>query len=68
MTENIAVLLLTHVNYRSGKVYDMKTITAKAHTLGIVVIWDLSHSIGVVRLFHLKIATLILQSDVHINT
>lgn len=45
---DVAVLLLSHVNFRSGALYDMKTITAQAHAKGILVIWDLAHSAGVV--------------------
>jgi kynureninase len=50
MNESVAVLLLTHVNYRSGQIYDMQAITKKAHSLGIIVVWDLSHSIGAMPL------------------
>lgn len=47
LDENVAVLLLTHVNFRSGKIHDMKTLTRLAHQKGILVIWDLAHSAGV---------------------
>lgn len=43
----IAVLMLTQVNFRSGKLLDMHRLTDKAHALGILVIWDLAHSAGV---------------------
>jgi kynureninase len=42
----LAVVQLTHVNYRSGRVYDLPGITARTHALGGVVIWDLAHSAG----------------------
>lgn len=47
LDESVAVLLLTHVNFRSGKIHDMKNITQLAHERGILVIWDLAHSAGV---------------------
>lgn len=48
LSDDVAVLLLSHVNFRSGALYDMKLITAQAHARGILVIWDLAHSAGVV--------------------
>lgn len=48
LSDDVAVLLLSHVNFRSGALYDMKEITAQAHARGILVIWDLAHSAGVV--------------------
>lgn len=41
-----AALLLTHTHYKTGRVRDMKAITAAAHAKGVPVIWDLSHSCG----------------------
>ena len=46
LNEDVAVLMLTHVDYRSGRMYDMERLTAKAQSFGIVVIWDLAHSAG----------------------
>lgn len=51
LSEDIAVLTLTHVNYRTSFIYDMETITKRAHELGIIVIWDLSHSVGSIPLY-----------------
>jgi kynureninase len=48
--ETIAVLMLTHVNYRDSSVLDMKVINEHAHKYGVLTIWDLSHSIGIVPL------------------
>jgi kynureninase len=50
ITDETAVVLLTHVNYRTGRMHDMRAITAKAHQHGALVIWDLAHSAGAVPL------------------
>ena len=44
--DDTAVVLLTHVHYKSGRVLDMAAITAAAHARGALVLWDLSHSAG----------------------
>ena len=46
--EGAAVLMLTHVNYRTGAMHDMQAVTARAHAQGALVIWDLAHSAGAV--------------------
>ncbi|HKW82858.1 MAG TPA: kynureninase [Burkholderiaceae bacterium] len=46
LDERLAILMLTHVNYRSGRVLDMAALTRKAHAAGAVAIWDLCHSAG----------------------
>ena len=43
-----AVLMLTHVNYRSGRMHDMATLTRTAHAAGALTVWDLAHSAGAV--------------------
>ena len=48
LNEDVAVVLLTHVNYQTGYMYDMADITAKVHKVGAVTVWDLCHSAGAV--------------------
>ncbi len=48
LDERTAVLMLTHVNYRSGRVHDMAALTRWAHQAGAFAVWDLAHSAGAV--------------------
>ena len=48
--DDTAVVLLTHVHYKSGAMLDMAAITAAAHAAGALVLWDLSHSAGAVEI------------------
>ena len=48
LQKNVAVLMLTHVNYRTGAMLNMKDMTAAAHAVGALAIWDLAHSAGAV--------------------
>ncbi|PRY66984.1 kynureninase [Glaciihabitans tibetensis] len=48
VSDSTAVLVLSHVAYRSGFLADVKEITAVAHESGALVLWDLSHSVGVI--------------------
>lgn len=47
-SETVAVVLLSHVNYRTGYFYDMAAINSKIHAKSALVIWDLCHSVGAV--------------------
>lgn len=48
ITADTAFVLLSHVTFKSGFIYDMQRITELAHRHGALVIWDLSHSAGAV--------------------
>jgi kynureninase len=48
LQKDVAVLMLTHVNYRTGAMLNMKDMTAAAHAVGALTIWDLAHSAGAV--------------------
>ena len=48
LDERCAVLMLTHVNYRTGRMHDMGLLTRWAHQAGALAVWDLAHSAGAV--------------------
>ena len=48
VNDEVAVLMLTHVNYRSGRMHRLAATTRAAHAAGALVVWDLAHSAGAV--------------------
>jgi kynureninase len=48
VTESTAIVLLSHVHYRTSEMYDMAELTRQIHERGALVLWDLSHSAGAV--------------------
>ena len=49
LRRDTAVLMLTHVNYRTGAMHDMRELTRLAHAAGALAVWDLAHSAGAVE-------------------
>lgn len=48
LDDHVAVVVLTQVDYRTGRMHDMAEITRKVHAAGALVVWDLCHSVGAV--------------------
>ena len=48
LRDDVAVLMLTHVDYRTGTMHDMAAVCAQAREAGILTVWDLAHSAGAV--------------------
>jgi len=50
LADDVALLTLSHVSFKSGQLHDMARLTDSAHRVGARVLWDLSHSVGAVPL------------------
>ena len=48
LDDRVAVLMLTHASYRTGRMYDMAAVSRSARDAGAITIWDLAHSAGAV--------------------
>jgi kynureninase len=48
LNDEIAVLMLTEVDYRTGRRHDMKALTTQAHAQNVITLWDLAHSAGAI--------------------
>jgi len=49
--EDVAALMLTQVDYRTGRLHDMADLTRRAHDAGAIAIWDLAHSAGALPVY-----------------
>jgi kynureninase len=50
LDEEVAVALVTHVDFKSARLHDIADVTRRAHEAGALVLWDLSHSTGAMEL------------------
>ncbi len=48
INDEIAVMMLTEVDYRTGRLHDMAELTRRAHDAGVITVWDLAHTAGAV--------------------
>ena len=50
LNSDVALVMLTHVDFRTGEMLDMKAITKRVHDAGALMLWDFAHSAGAVEL------------------
>ncbi|HEV3187451.1 MAG TPA: kynureninase [Acidimicrobiales bacterium] len=50
LNDDVALVMLTHVDFRSGEMLDLEGITTKVHDVGALMLWDFAHSTGAVPL------------------
>jgi kynureninase len=50
LNDDVALVEMTHVDYRTGEVLDLKGITTQVHAVGALMLWDFAHSAGAVEL------------------
>lgn len=50
LNDDVALVELTHVDFRTGEALDLKAITAKVHEAGALMLWDFAHSTGALAL------------------
>jgi kynureninase len=50
LDEDVALVMLTHVDFRSGEMLDLHSITSSVHDVGALMLWDFAHSTGAVPL------------------
>lgn len=50
LDSRVALVMLTHVDFRTGEALDLKSITAKVHDVGALMLWDFAHSTGALAL------------------
>jgi len=50
LNDDVALVMLTHVDFRSGEMLDLSGITKKVHDVGALMLWDFAHSAGAVPL------------------
>ncbi len=48
INDDVAVMMLTEVDYRTGRMHDMAALTKKAHDHSVLTVWDLAHSAGAI--------------------
>lgn len=48
LDDDVALVVMTHVDYRTGRMHDMAEVTRQVHEAGAIMLWDLAHSVGAV--------------------